>query len=180
MEPVRLTRLTGILLGLSGGVLLALGKASETGNSWEWTIIVLAMPIVIATGNLYRTLRWPTSAAPIFLAASMMLGGAVTLLPFVLAFESDQAADLLTSPAIIWLLIVETGIFTVLYVFYFLLQKLAGPVYFSQIGIVAALIGTFIALLGLGEALPSHLGWAVVLIGLGMVLFHREAQKQAT
>ncbi|GAB2800702.1 DMT family transporter [Halomonas shantousis] len=180
LEPLRLSRLAGVMLGLAGAVLLALGKISGTGDSWGWAIIVLAMPVIIATGNLYRTLRWPADAAPIFLAALMMFGGVASLLPFVLILEPGQIAGLLASPLVIQLLMAETGIFVVLYLFYFLLQKLAGPVYFSQIGTVAALFGTLVAIIGLGEALPSHLGAAAALIGLGTVLFHRGAQGKAS
>ncbi|GHA86157.1 DMT family transporter [Modicisalibacter luteus] len=180
LEPLRLARLSGVLLGLAGGVLVGLDKASGTQSSWGWAAIVLAMPVIIATGNLYRTLRWPTDAAPVFLAALMMFGAAASLLPFVLFFEAEQAAGLLSSAAVIRLLAMETGVFTVLYLFYFMLQKLAGPVYLSQIGTVAALIGTIIAVLGLGESLPSHLGWAATLIVVGTALFHRGGQGAAT
>ncbi|MHB0775050.1 EamA family transporter [Halomonas sp. WWR20] len=179
LEPLRLARLLGVLLGLAGGGLLAMGKATGTAGDWGWAAIVLAMPVIIATGNIYRTLRWPTDAAPVFLAALMMFGGAVSLLPFALFFESGQAAGLLASLSVIRLLGLEIGVFTVLYLFYFLLQKLAGPVYFSQIGTVAALIGTFIAILVLDEGLPNHIGSAAALIVLGSFLFHREAQSKA-
>ncbi len=180
LEPLRLARLFGVLLGLSGGILVALDKTSGTENSWGWAAIVLAMPIIIATGNLYRTLRWPPDTSPGYLAALMMFGGAASLLPFVLVFEPGQAIELLHSMAMLRLLILEIGIFTVLYLFYFLLQKLAGPVYFSQIGTIAALIGTFIAILGLGEDVPNHLGPAAILIVLGTVLFHLRDRSKAT
>ncbi len=176
LERLRALRLLGVLLGLSGGLVLAAAKAGGAGGAQGWVLLVLAMPLVIALGNIYRTLRWPDATAPVFLAALMMFGGAVTLLPFVLLLEPGQSLALFTTGAALQLLLVEVAVFSVLYLFYFVLQKLAGPVYLSQIGTVAALVGTLIAVLALGEAPPPNLGLAALLVALGTVLFHRGAR----
>ncbi|APX93737.1 hypothetical protein BWR19_12760 [Halomonas sp. 1513] len=173
LERLRALRLLGVLLGLSGGLVLATAKAGGAGDAQGWVLLVLAMPLLIALGNIYRTLRWPTGTSPVFLAALMMFGGATTLLPFVLLFEPGEYRALLTSGAAMRLLLVEIAVFSVLYLFYFVLQKLAGPVYLSQIGTVAALVGTLIAVLALGEAPPPNLGLAALLVALGTLLFHR-------
>ncbi|MFC3282118.1 EamA family transporter [Litchfieldella rifensis] len=180
LERLRTLRLLGVLLGLSGGLLLAAAKAGGVDGSQGWVVLVLAMPVVIALGNIYRTLRWPSGAAPVFLAALMMLGGALALLPFALLFEPGQMQALFESASAIRLLLVEVAVFSVLYLFYFVLQKLAGPVYLSQIGTVAALVGTLIAVFTLGEALPPNLGLAGILVALGTILFHRGARAAST
>lgn len=180
LERLRPLRLLGVLLGLSGGLILAAAKAGGVDGSQGWVVLVLAMPVVIALGNIYRTLRWPSGAAPVFLAALMMLGGALALLPFALFFEPGQMQALFESASAIRLLLVEVAVFSVLYLFYFVLQKLAGPVYLSQIGTVAALVGTLIAVFTLGEALPPNLGLAGVLVALGTILFHRGARAAST
>ncbi|MGQ4878692.1 EamA/RhaT family transporter [Billgrantia sp. LNSP4103-1] len=179
MERVNALRLLGVLLGLAGGVLLAWAKAGGMQGAQGWIALVLAIPLIIALGNVYRTLRWPQEAGPVYLAALMLLGGALSLAPFVLAFEMRQASQLL-GPEVFRLLLAEAVVFTVLYVFYFVLQKIAGPVYLSQIGMVAALVGTLIAVSLLGEAVPPYLGLAGVLVGLGAVLFHRGATISPT
>ncbi|MCH4564148.1 DMT family transporter [Halomonas sp. EGI 63088] len=176
LERLRALRLLGVLLGLAGGLVLAAAKAGGADGTPGWALLVLAMPLVIALGNIYRTLRWPEGSSPIFLAALMMLGGAMTLVPFVLLLEPDQLPALFTTGAVLRLLAVEVTVFSVLYLFYFVLQKLAGPVYLSQIGTVAALVGTLIAVLALGEAPPPNLGLAALLVALGTVLFHRGAR----
>lgn len=180
MERLRALRLVGVLLGLSGGIVLAAAKSGGTGEAQGWILLVLSMPVVIACGNIYRTLRWPTAASPVFLAALMMLGGAITLLPFVLFLETDQVAGLFTSSQAIVLLGLEVAVFTILYLFYFLLQQLAGPVYLSQIGTVAALSGTVLAVFVLGEVAPPNLGLAGVLVAIGIVLFQRGAKEHTT
>ncbi|EPC01038.1 hypothetical protein L861_10725 [Litchfieldella anticariensis FP35 = DSM 16096] len=180
LERLRAMRLIGVLLGLAGGLVLATAKAGGGADgAWGWAALVLAMPLVIALGNIYRTLRWPTGASPVFLAALMMLGGALTLLPFALSFEPGQIRELAGSTTALRLLLVEIGIFSVLYLFYFVLQKLAGPVYLSQIGTVAALVGTLIAVFALGEAPPPNLGLAGMLVAFGTLLFHRGARTAA-
>ncbi|MFW3613605.1 EamA/RhaT family transporter [Billgrantia antri] len=180
MERIRALRLSGVLLGLAGGVLLAWAKAGGMQGAQGWVALVLTIPLIIALGNIYRTLRWPGEAGPVYLAALMLIGGALTLAPFVLAFEAHQFGQLIDSTGVLRLLLAEVVVFTVLYVFYFVLQKLAGPVYLSQIGMVAALVGTLIAVSLLGEAVPPYLGLAGVLVLLGAVLFHRGASRRNT
>lgn len=179
MERLRAMRFIGVLLGLVGGIVLASAKTGSAGEAQGWVLLVLAMPLVLAFGNIYRTLRWPEGAAPVFLAALMMFGGALSLLPFVLLFEPGQVGVLFESTQVIQLLVFETAVFAILYLFYFVLQQLAGPVYLSQIGTVAALSGTSFAVFVLGEAAPSNLALAAVLVIIGTFLFHRGAQKRS-
>lgn len=173
LERLKAQRLAGVLVGLTGGVLLTASKATSASEGQMWAVLVLAMPVIIAIGNLYRTLRWPAQAAPIFLAALMMFGGALALLPFVLIFEPGQVPALFASGAVTRMLMLETVVFSVLYLFYFVLQKVAGPVYFSQIGTVAALVGTLVAVFMLGETPPPLLGLAGGLVIAGTIIFHR-------
>jgi len=177
MEAARGLRLLGVLLGLAGGVILATGKAMDLDEATGWVILVLAMPLALAAGNIFRTLRWPTGASPIYLAALMMFGAVLSLLPFVLYFEPGQLPQLILDMTIVKLLLLEILVFSVLYFFYFVLQKLAGPVYLSQIGIVAAVVGALIAILVLGEAAPSNLAFAGSLVLAGTVIFQLSAPK---
>jgi drug/metabolite transporter (DMT)-like permease len=173
LERLKAQRLAGVLVGLTGGVLLTASKATSASEGQMWALLVLAMPVIIAGGNMYRTLRWPAKAAPVFLAALMMFGGALALLPFVVFFEPGQATALFDTGAVARMLVLETAVFSVLYLFYFVLQKVAGPVYFSQIGTVAALVGTLVAVFMLGEAPPPMLGLAGALVITGTIIFHR-------
>ncbi|GGO84603.1 transporter [Marinobacterium nitratireducens] len=172
METLRLSRLTGVLLGLSGGLVLAVAKAAGMSEDGYWVALIALIPLVVAAGNIYRTLRWPAGTSAVLLAALMMLGGALALSPFALTLEAMP--DTADGRMLGWLL-AETAVFAVLYIFYFVLQKLAGPVYLSQIGTVAAVVGTLVAVLLLGEAPPPHLGLVVTLVALGTFFFQRGA-----
>ncbi|MEQ5834680.1 DMT family transporter [Marinobacter sp. NFXS9] len=180
MESLRVQRLIGVLLALVGGVILALSKAGSSAGDPVWAVLILAMPIALAIGNIYRTLRWPAGTSPIFLAAIMLFGAALALLPFALTTEPGAFVDLSRSSTVLGLLGVEILVFAVLYFFYFVLQKLAGPVYLSQIGTVAAVVGTLIAVLALGEATPPNLALAGGLVAAGTVVFHRAARQSAS
>lgn len=175
LEKLSLLRFAGVSFGLAGGVVLAIAKAGGADGAWLWAALVLAMPVVIAIANIYRTLRWPAEAGPIFLAALMLIGGAIALLPFVIMFEGADARALFLAPAALNLVLAEALVFAVLYLFYFVLQRLAGPVYLSQIGTVAALVGTLVAIFALGEGPPPNLAAAAALITLGTALFQRGA-----
>lgn len=180
MERLRAMRFIGVLLGLFGGIVLALAKSGSAGEAQGWVLLVLALPLVLAFGNIYRTLRWPEGVSPISLAALMMFGGALSLLPFALLFEAGQVGLLFESTEVIQLLAFEIAVFAILYLFYFVLQRLAGPVYLSQIGTVAALSGTSFAVFVLGESAPENLALAAVLVISGTYLFHRGAQSRST
>lgn len=56
---------------------------------------------------------------------------------------------------------------------YFVLQKLAGPVYLSQIGSVAALVGLALATLLLAEPLSARIAVAAGLVACGIFLVNR-------
>lgn len=172
LERMRALRLLGVLLALAGGVVLASGKSGDTRGELNWMLLVLAVPVLLAMGNIYRTLRWPAGASPLFLASLMLLAGALVLLPFALFFESAPVPRMLSSATVGLLLAVEVAVFSVLYFFFFVLQRLAGPVYLSQIGTVAAVVGTLIAVFALGESAPSGLAPAGALVAAGMATFH--------
>lgn len=179
MEALRWDRLGGVLLGLTGGVVLALSKASVGGGSLGWSLLILLLPLTLAMGNIYRTWRWPEGVPLAYLTALVLAGAALSLLPAALGTESGQVAALFASPTAVGLLLVEMGIFTVLYLFFFILQRLAGPVYLSQIGTVAAVMGTAIAVLFLGESAPPNLAIAGGLVIAGTVVFQYAAWRAA-
>ncbi|MDJ0739994.1 MAG: EamA family transporter [Gammaproteobacteria bacterium] len=172
-------RALGVGVALGGGMLLVAAKfdgltddnavGSETIG---WVLAASAIPLVIAAGNLYRTQFWPRGARPRLLAALMLLLAAVLTAPFAAAIEgSDDLARLLGNDALVTLIAVNVAAFALQFVAYFALQKTAGPVYFSQIGSVAAAVGTPAAVLFLGESLPGNFALAAGLIVAGALLF---------
>lgn len=169
MERFRAVRAAGVALALSGAVLLAAYKLAEPDADIFWIVATLAVPLILAIGNIYRTRCWPGEAKPSQLAPGMLVASAIflvaaSMLPGLsLAVPTEQGAPLL-------LILAQAASFSVLYMFFFLLQKVAGPVYLSLMGSVAAVFGAAIAILLLGEAPPRGLLIAAVLIASGIAL----------
>eukprot|EP00903_Cladosiphon_okamuranus_P001470 g1468.t1 len=169
LERFQVLRGAGVLFGLAGGVLLAVSGADLSVEASWWSTVALSIPVFLAVGNIYRTLRWPEGAKPVNLALGMMATGFLALavfnvlagVPVVPATWSFAASGLLAA---------QIGIFAVQYGLYFRLQKTAGPVYLSQIGSVAAVVGLGLGYLIFGEVPNLAKLAAVASVGAGIVL----------
>lgn len=172
MERFHPSRALGVSLSLAGAVLLAALKLSQPDAQALWIAATLAVPVILAVGNIYRTKRWPGDVKPASLVLGMLTTSAgvllaVALLPgFLLAVPLDRAAPTL-------LILAQAVIFAAMYVFFFILQTIAGPVYLSLLGSVAAVVGAGVAILVFGEAPPPGLAAGSVLIALGIALVTR-------
>jgi len=176
MEPLSRVRLLGICIGLSGSLLLALDKLHSGDSPLLWILAALAVPVFLGLGNIYRSRCWPAGASPLSLAPGMLLGGALLLLPLAL-FDVTLAPALHSGPAIS-LLLVQMALFAIVYALYFVLQKLAGAVYLSQIGSVAAMLGAAMAVTLLGEhGSLSMLLAALCIVGGVLLVAWRGAQE---
>ena len=171
-------RALGVGLALAGAALLAILKLSAPDAALFWIAATLVAPVVLAVGNIYRTLRWPAGVeadqlAPGMLAASGAILLLLGLVPgFSLAVPMDSIA-----PAL--LILAQAAAFAVQYLLFFVLQKRGGPVYLSLLGSVAAIVGVPIAVLLLGEAPPEGLLAGAVLIALGIGLVTRRGAKRS-
>ncbi len=168
MDRATPLRLLAVAAGLAGGLTLALGKASGTQADAGWTLLASAIPLILAMGNIYRTRFWPAGAAPLPLAALTMLAGGLAAMPAALTVEGLPSPDART----LHLAATGAAVLGLQYLFQFRLQRLAGPVYMSQIGSVAATLGAALAVLVMGEALPRGFWPAAILIAGGAAAFH--------
>ncbi len=159
LERVQTLRLAGVISGVIGAALLALsrgvlGDVGGFGGSAEqisvWAIAALSAPVILAVGNIYRTRFWPEGATPSHLSTAMMGFGFLCMVGINLAFGQSMWPTVLAFDAFI-LLISQMFIFAITYDLFFRLQKLAGPVYLSQIGSVAAVVGVALAFVIFGE-----------------------------
>lgn len=164
----------GMVLGLGGASLLALSGpiASDTGRSWA--LLALSAPVVIAMGNIYRTIDWPKGVSTRLLAAAMLLGAALVVGIYAIAAGiSLTPAD--WSRGTLQLLLMQVTCVAATYALYFVLQKLSGPVGLSQIGWIGAGVGKILAVTFLGETVPMILAPASAMILAGIALVSRRA-----
>lgn len=169
MERFQIMRGAGVATALSGAVVLAAGKFSAPDANGFWVLLALVGPVLLAIGNLYRTLRWPKGASAHALAPGMLVAAAVMLLGagfvpgFSLAIPMDQSLPLI-------LIATQSVVFAGMFLLLFVLQRTGGPVLLSLLGSVGALVSVPIAILVQGESPPEGLILGAALIAAGVAL----------
>jgi len=125
--------------------------------------------VLLAIGNLYRTLRWPKGVSADALAPGMLVAAAIMLLAagilpgFSLVVPMDSKLPLI-------LIAVQAVIFAGMFLLLFMLQKTGGPVLLSLLGSVGAMVGVPVAIFLQGEAPPDGLLLGAALIAAGVAL----------
>ncbi|MFN4278191.1 MAG: DMT family transporter [Ferrovibrio sp.] len=178
MEKLAWMRAGGIALGLIGILMILLPRSGPVDEAaLPWMLLALIAPVSLAAGNIYRTRAWPQDAAPLALAAGTLLGAAFWLLLGGLAFGvAHLPAGRIDAD---WIL-VAAGIAAFLsFIPYFELQRVAGPVYLSQIGYVmtatSLAIGTFV--FGERYGLITWLAAGVIVAGIYLVNRRQQAAQ---
>lgn len=176
MERFHAIRATGVAAALAGAGILAARKLSAPDADVFWVLLALGGPVLLAIGNLYRTLRWPKGVSADALAPGMLVAAAVMLLGagflpgLSLAVPADQSLPFI-------LIAVQSVVFAGMFLLLFLLQKTGGPVLLSLLGSVGALIGVPVAILLQGEAPPEGLFLGAALIVAGIALLTLGSRK---
>ncbi len=169
MERFQTIRAAGVAAALAGAVVLALRKFSTPDADGFWIMLALAGPVLLAIGNLYRTLRWPTGVSADALAPGVLIAAAVMLLAAGLLPGFSLAAPMSRSLPLL-LIAVQAVVFAGVFLLLFLLQKTGGPVLLSLLGSVAAIVGVPVAIFLQGEAPPEGLLLGATLIATGVAL----------
>ena len=167
MERFQMIRAAGVVAALAGAGVLAARKLSAPDADVFWILLALVGPVLLAIGNLYRTLRWPEGVSADALAPGMLVAAAVMLLGagylpgFSLAVPMDRSLPLV-------LIAVQAFVFAGMFLLLFMLQKTGGPVLLSLLGSVGAVVGVPVAIFLQGEAPPEGLFLGAALIAAGV------------
>ncbi len=166
----------GLLLGLAGSLALIATGTMITVGSMRWIAVAALAPVSLAVGNVWRTHAWPDGEGPDRLAAVTLLCAAGWLLPFGLATGGLPLpfVDGAETTAVLGLAVLLTAL---AYAMLLRLQRIAGPVYLSQIGYVVGVTGMMLGAALLGEqVLPtSGIGVALIVLGVAFVRAHAHA-----
>ncbi len=129
-------------------------------------MLTLLIPVFLATGNIYRSLGWPTGASPEELAPGMLAAAGAILL--VTGLVTGQELVPPSTRTAQFLLLAQSLTFTFQFLVFFLLQRTGGPVLLSLLGAVAAIVTVPLSVAVLGEDFPTGLLVGGVLIGIGI------------
>ncbi|OSQ38399.1 DMT family transporter [Thalassospira mesophila] len=180
LERARFGRMLGLMAGFVGVLFLYLPQLSAPDNTLlVYLLIAAIIPVSLAMGNVYRTADWPVGANPIPLAAGMMLASAV----YCLGFEMMRDRLMIPSPdqGYIWGIIgVQIVVAALMYMCHFELQRVAGPVYLSQIGYIMALTTLIGGVALFNEALRPELLITLGCVVLGTFLVRPGHKKPAS
>ena len=176
IESFQPLRAFGVAAALLGAGVLAAHKFAAPNVSVVWVLIALCGPVLLAIGNIYRTLRWPPNASPSALAPGMLIAAAVQL-GLVGMLPNFSLAVPLVSASIggvfgslsVGLIVLQAVLFAGQFLLLFLLQKTGGPVLLSLLGAVGAVVGVPIAVFIQGEAPPEGLILGASLIAIGVI-----------
>ena len=159
----------GIAIGFGGALLVALARG-EAGRpaAWLWVGVGLLIPLLLALGNVYRSLDWPPRADATWLAVGSH--GVAALLLLALCALTGAWRGLPALAGVPWLAAAQVAAAVLMFPLFFRLQALGGPVLLSQIGTVGAGVGVAVGAGLLGERYPPLVWGGVALIALGIGL----------
>jgi drug/metabolite transporter (DMT)-like permease len=159
--------IAGIAIGFAGATIVALSRQNAgIGIAPVWMLAALAIPVTLAVGNVYRTIAWPTGAAPDGLAFWSHLASLAVFAAIVAASGGSNIAALADAPSAAAAQFVVAGL---TFPVFFRLQQFGGPVLLSQLGYVAAAVGLIAATVFLGESYRAltWTGAGVIALGIG-------------
>ncbi|WP_148301782.1 DMT family transporter [Sneathiella glossodoripedis] len=172
-------KITGMISGLVGAFLIVLPPALDSTSdgtqniSAIWLGLAFLVPIFLGLGNIYRSMDWPTGTKPIPLASGMLIATSLLLLP-VLLFSDAQVWPDFNNNIAITVFLGNIVISYVGFIFYFELQRIAAPVYFSQISYFITITTLIFGVLLFGESIKWYMIPSIVLIFAGLYLVSKK------
>ncbi len=171
MEEATWRRFLGLLIGLSGAVVLIAARETAAGiNPWIWVLFAISIPILWAVTDVLIAAREAKSTiSPIAALGVMYLLSALLTLPFALV----QGQLFMLTPDLgagFWLILLNSLVDTGNYIFYLLLIAVAGAVFASQTAYVTTLAGIFWSIVLLGEQMTSGAWISLALIFAGLLV----------
>lgn len=161
----------GILCGFAGASLILVPTASlPSSDVTPWILLAFLAPLLLALCSIYAARHRPPDATPLSITCGMLAASTVLLLPLVtLTGSAYPLAPPFTAPELA--IFAQVLISAVTYLLYFVLLRMRGALYFSQVGYIVTLTGILWGVLLFAEN-PGPLFWAgavAVVFGLALV-----------
>ena len=177
LEKPQIKRASGIGLGLLGALLVILpDNGLPADQPVGWFMMAFFTPAAYAAGSVYTAKYKPADVESLVGANGMMLASALLLLCLMLI--AGQWYALWEDFTLVNGLITLHGVVSAIaFTLFFTLIRIAGPVYFSQVGYLVTVFGIAIALVVFGErySVWHWLALGVTIYGVWLV---NSAQRQ--
>lgn len=168
-------RFLALLVGVTG-ILLIVG-ISTAGLYSGWTLLAMLTPVGFALCSLYIGARQPQEINSIEAASGMLLAASLVLVPLVMsqhAFYPLSGSFTLVKQIII----LEIILSSLGYLLFFILIRIAGPVFYSLTGGIVALTGLFWGYVVFNETPTSIQSMAVALVIFALFLLSWRQSRQ--
>lgn len=173
MEKRNWVKLFGLIVAVTAcGWIIIQRHSDQAQSSLHWYILGLLIPVALSVGNIYRSLAWPKKCAPITLASGTLLACAIMLGLFSMSTNTPLISyDF--APELIEVVLLQGVLTAITYLCAFEIQKRASPVFYSQLGAVAAVFGLIIGVLWFKEEYPITIWLGVLLVIAGLKISNR-------
>lgn len=168
-------RVLALAFGMSGIVLIV--GFSTSGILSGWTLLALLSPLAFALCSIYIGARQPVEINSLQAASGMLLAASLLLIPLVI--NQNSFYSLLGPFTVVkQVILLEIVLSSLGYLLFFILIRLAGPVFYSLTGGIVALTGLFWGYLIFGEIPTPVQGLAVALVVSALFLLSWRQSKQ--
>ncbi len=179
IDAIRKHKVAGMALGLLGAAAIVvppLFSAPDLATDTPpilWLALAFSIPIFLGIANIYRSMDWPQGASSISLAAGMLLATTILMIPLFFFVDAPVWPEF-TSMVPIAIFVGNIIMSYVGFIFYFELQRIADPVYFSQISYFITITTMVFGYVLFGETIHWYVVPSVVLIFAGLFLVSRK------
>ena len=177
IEQPNLRRGFGISLGLAGALLVVLPEGGLSADQpIGWFLLAFLSPLSYAAGNVFTAKCRPADIDDLASANGMLFASALILI--VTAMLLGQRFIIWEEASLVSALIMMHGLIAaVAFTLFFVLVRIAGPVYFSQVAYLVTFFGIAIAMVVFDERY-SLWHWAAFVLTVSGVILVNRSQKQ--
>lgn len=178
LEQVQVRRAVGIALGLAGALVVILPEGGlPQATSLKWFLLAFVTPVGYASGTVFTAKYRPHDVDSLVGANAMMLASATFLFVIAVTFE-DLYPIWARMSHINDLIVLHGALSATAFTLFFVLLRVAGPVYFSQVAYLVTFFGIAIAMVVFKETYSFWL-WAALALTVVGVWFVNSAQTTA-
>jgi len=180
-EHFQIKRFIGIVIGITGMLLLILPKASLPDDGmFPWAMLTFVTPICLAICAVYIKKNKPKNSTPISLSAGMLISATIFLIPVNFIFGEFYS---ITFPLYLvdFIILSKILLTSMGYILFFILIQRAGPVYYSLLGGIICITGLLFGYILFDEHLNMINIFAISVILLAIsIMSMTNSKKEVT